>query len=149
MRKIFRNFFFMSISLVFFLLIGCSIQALPGTVISSQKVVVKEKEVGKVTESPGYYLTDLEYMIKVLNGLPYMVKVLIGKDASRHYLLKPGGQVNIPFLKSYDYRVIITTAVVLKKGEIIGTASKPFIIPRYDSALEENVWHITAFQEIK
>lgn len=149
MRKIFRDFFFMSISLAFFLLIGCSIQAPPGTVVSPQKVVVKEKEVGKVTESPGYYLTDLEYVIKILNGLPYLAKVLIGKDASRHYLLKPGGQVNVPFLKSYDDRIIVMTAVFFRKKEIIGTASKAFVIPAYDSIFEEDVWHITSFRTIK
>ncbi len=111
--------------------------------------VVKEKEIGKVTESPGYYPNDLECMFKILNGLPYLIEVFVGKDATKYYSLKPGGQVYIPFEKSYDARIIVITAVVLRDGKTIGTASEPFIIPAYNSILEEDIWHITSFREIK
>jgi len=108
---------------------------------------INEKPVS-LTESPGYSISYSQYLVKVLNGLPHLVKISVGPDASLCHLIKPGGQFNIPFLKSHRSRIVVMTAVILDGKEIVGTASEPIVVPRYGSVFEERVWHIISYQKI-
>ena len=123
--------------------LGCATQK-PVVIESSSKSAKWKPDSFAI--SPGYTLSEFEYRLKVLNGLAYQIKVQVSADRSYQYLLNPGGQIDIPFAKSYRGRGIIITAVVLEKGKIVGTASRSIRIPRYGSFREENVWHITSFQ---
>ena len=125
----------MVVTLLFFA--GCATQA-------PVKIGLPEIPSGENVQS-GYYLSNHELTLKVINGTEYNVKLILDTTDGYQYPLVPGQQQDVLFRKAYRPRIVVLTAVASTDEGMVGTLSLQLYIPEIGSEIEQYVWQITSF----
>jgi len=95
----------------------------------------------EISATPGFFLSQPIHTIKVLNGTRYTLKLNYGKTI----MIRPGGQVSIPYTKGDKSRKVYLSVVGIKGGNPIGTDDETMTIPSYrrSSGNSEDGWRVT------
>jgi len=102
-----------------------------------------------IDKSPRYdsYYQD-EFILTIFNTLAHRVVVnMVGEES---IIIEPGQRADIPFKKGPDCRVVILTANVFIKGELIGTAKREQCVPDLgDRSRTADIWLISRYCRLK